>query len=387
MYALLGRDDFSELPEYTAPSGEASLQAGILRGANVAYVSGGELHIWDGEGTFDSSDPAVTTPPGVPPSSCALIGPRVRSTGDPLEVLVDCGGVYYRVGPEEITAVESTTFSGGEVPVGDVAHAFQRVGEHARDWVNGALWSVAPRREPPGLSRFDASTDEWVSVATTDPEAGPLLAMSSHPSGDGTEVWTVDDLGRVLFGRVEGDAAELAVVAQLTDFQALYGPDWFPSEVTLHALAEGVALVVHDRVRVTRVLAEGTLEPVEVPVGTRYPLPGVYEWGDALFLARPDGEAFEIHAEGPAKPVRWPEGSPRAAWVDGEITWLVIGGALARCVGDCELVEVGGSTRLEAIAPVGEGRTLLVGEGGIGLMPVPGADAPVVRRAPGEEVR
>ena len=184
-------------------------------------------------------------------------------------------------------------------------------------------------------------------------------------------MWAVDDLGRVLFGPVAGDATVLGVVAQLTDFQALYGPEWFPREVTIHAFAEGAALVVHDRVNVTRVRSGGALEPVEVPVGTGYPLPGVYELGDALFLARPDGEAFEIHAEGPAKSVRWPEGSPRSAWVDGDTTWLVIGGVLARCAGDCDVIEATASTRLEAIAPVGEEDLVVVGEGGVGRMPLP----------------
>ena len=373
LFARLGRDEFSELPEYEGPAGPP-LRAGVIRGANVAYIADGALHVWDGEGAFDSAAPEVASPPGtMPAASCRLVGPAIRPL-ELAETLFECGGNYFRVDGSALTRTETARLGGVEGDAASLAGALGRHDASRRAFVHGSLWGAAATHDVPGLVRYDVAAGDWVRAATLPEEEGPLGAVDARESGPDVEVWAYASSGTLHFGTVPADAetVDLGPVATHDAFQAHYGAEWFPSSATVHAIGPGEALLIHDHWRVTHVdAATGAVEPRSTSGSFGRGGSPPFAMGGDLYVYEAERGVMTLDAEGQLHPVEWDGADPiDAALLGEELSWVVTGGALLRCEGGCQRVELPGLSGIRGVAAAGDESLAVTLDDALGTLPI-----------------
>lgn len=379
IYATLGRDDFSEVPGYQAPSSFVA-QHGSVAGHNVILAGSDRLLVWDGE-LFESRSAAV--PDGtLPGEGCEAVGPASLGIEGLPPFAFDCGeGRHAVVEGGDLADVEQLRLGDRAVAAVDFVRGAEQARRRGATWVAGEPWAPAPRGQLPAIQRWDAETGQWDLVAPFDVEEGDVLAVSAAVVGDAWEVWAVLRSGAVHFARVATDATDAPPaferVVEHVQLQAHYGDDFFPHSVELHALGSARALLVHDGWRATRVAhGNAEVEPLALFDGVVPPAsPRFHRVPGGVAVVSEDAIRL-VGATAPATKWTVPGGeslllrryarSSFDAAVRENVVVLRTGRGLLRCrAGTCAPVELPAWARPTGVAFAPDGRVVVLEPGGL----------------------
>ncbi|MEM9070955.1 MAG: hypothetical protein AAGE52_20765 [Myxococcota bacterium] len=294
-WAMLDRDDFSEMEALTT----TPVTAALVQGHNVLAVSEGDLYARAGDASW---------------SSAAIEGPRLGCTPLTFDApvvppLVRCEEELYEVGPEGLAEAEDP--EGWNLAW--LSTGTRRDGAQLWTWVGETLWQArangalrfASRSE---LRHLGRGATEWSSVAILEAPIGPIRSLDAV----GSNVWVAARSGSIYRVDTSAESPELEEAAAHESIEELTRTPREPEPEragVLSALSEGLAqgfpdivdpvddidvvahrqgaLVVHHRnLGALRgvFLSEAGLTPLALP-----PVAVFFHRGEGTFTLTPEG--------------------------------------------------------------------------------------------------
>lgn len=389
IYGTLGRDDFSEMPGYRAPA-DVVVDDAQVAGHDVLIAARNRVLVWDGQ-LFDSTQ-ASEGEGTVGNEGCVAVGPRSRGSDRVPQTVFDCGQGRHAVFTEgSLSDVEVIQVAGEVEPADDFASAVREARRRGAIWIGGRPWAPNARGNLPGIERWSYVQGEWQPVASVEPELGDVLDLSAVQASDGWELWATTQNGtaamaRIHPGRPAGEVVALTPIADHGNMQELYGEDFFPGSVEIHALGEGRALVIHDGWRAS-VVSQGPEGVQPLALFSEPPMfrARTVRIGDGILLV--EGDRIR-RITGGSPPEEWtvPDGvdlglgagdtgpfDVAARERDGEVLLRAAGGTLLRCRNAaCETVPLPPWVRPVGVLYAPDGRVVVLEAGGlVGIITLP----------------